>query len=111
MGGEYLARQGYSSLDILYNYYGRDIELVVDAPIKNITRSYPGYAIRNGDRGENVAVIQTELNRISLNYPAIPKVYPVDGIFGPATERAVIAFQRILALSRTALLEKRRGIS
>lgn len=41
-GSEYLARQGYSSLDILYNYYGRDIELVVDAPIKNITRSYPG---------------------------------------------------------------------
>lgn len=105
-GSEYLARQGYSSLDILYNYYGRDIELVVDAPIKNITRSYPGYAIRNGDRGENVAVIQTELNRISLNYPAIPKVYPVDGIFGPATERAVIAFQRIFGLEPDGIVGK-----
>ena len=93
-------------MDILYNYYGRDIELVVDAPIKNITRSYPGYAIRNGDRGENVAVIQTELNRISLNYPAIPKVYPVDGIFGPATERAVIAFQRIFGLEPDGIVGK-----
>lgn len=105
-GSEYLAQQGYSSLDILYNYYGRDIELVVDAPIKNITRSYPGYAIRNGDRGENVAVIQTELNRISLNYPAIPKINPVDGIFGPATERAVIAFQQIFGLDPDGIVGK-----
>ena len=105
-GSEYLARQGYSSLDILYNYYGNDIEIVMDAPIRNVTRSYPGYAIRRGDRGENVSVIQTELNRISLNYPAIPKVNPVDGIFGPATERSVIAFQRIFGLDPDGIVGK-----
>lgn len=105
-GSEYLARQGYSSMDILYNYYGNNIELVVDAPIKNITRSYPGYPIRVGDRGENVLVIQTQLNRISLNYPAIPKVYPKDGIFGPQTERAVIKFQQIFGLEADGIVGK-----
>lgn len=105
-GSESLANQGYSSLDILYYYYGRDIELVVDAPIRNLTNSYPGYPIRRGDSGEYVSVIQTELNRISLNYPAIPKVNPVDGIFGPATERSVIAFQRIFNLTPDGIVGK-----
>lgn len=98
-GSEYLARQGYTSINILYNYYGYDIELVVDAPIRNLTRSYPGYPISRGDRGENVSIIQTAINRISLNYPSIPKMYPVDGIFGEGTERSVIQFQKVFNLT------------
>lgn len=43
--------------------------------------------------------IQTMLNRISRDYPAIPKVQPVDGIFGESTEQAVIKFQQILSLT------------
>jgi len=105
-GSEYLARQGYSSLDILYNYYGYNIELVIDAPIRNIVRSYPGYAISRGDRGEDVATIQTAINRISTNYPSIPKMYPVDGIFGENTERSVKAFQRIFNLTPDGIVGK-----
>ena len=33
-GSENLAQQGYSTLDILYYYYGYNIELVNDAPIR-----------------------------------------------------------------------------
>ena len=39
------------------------------------------------------------LNRISRDYPAIPKVQPVDGIFGASTEQSVIKFQQIFSLT------------
>jgi len=43
-------------------------------------------------------VIQTSLNRIAQNYPAIPKIANVDGIFGSRTEASVRAFQEIFGL-------------
>lgn len=97
-GSQYLAQQGYSSVRILKNYYGTNTEIVAGARVQGITESYPGSALRNGSVGPNVIVIQQELNRISQNYPAIPKV-TVDGIFGPATENAVRVFQRIFGLT------------
>ncbi len=97
-GSEYLARQGYNSLGILKYYYGDDIELVQNTPISDIQTLYPGYALRRGDSGDPVTVIQRELNTISRNYPAIPRV-EVDGIFGESTERAVRTFQQIFDLT------------
>ncbi len=98
-GSEYLARDGLGAMEILYNYYGDNIELVVNAPIRNLMRSYPGAPLQRGSTGENVVVIQRELNRISNNYPAIPKIENVDGVFGERTEAAVRAFQRIFNLT------------
>lgn len=98
-GSENLAQEGYDAMDILRYYYGDDIELVTSAPVRDLTNSYPGYALRNGSSGEYVTVLQTMLNRISRNYPAIPKINPVDGIFGPQTERAVREFQRVFNLN------------
>ena len=43
--------------------------------------------------------MQVALNRISQNYPAIPKIPAVDGVFGSRTEASVIAFQRIFGLT------------
>jgi len=97
-GSEYLARQGYSSVDILRTYYGDDVEIVNDAPVQDITTSYPGTPLRLGSSGSNVATVQISLNRVSQNYPAIPKLR-VDGIFGAQTEAAVRAFQRIFDLT------------
>lgn len=97
-GSQNLAAQGYSSIDILYNYYGNDIEIVQNAPIRGITPSYPGQPLRRGSVGPNVVIVQAELNRIAQNYPAIPKINPVDGVFGQQTENSVRRFQEIFGL-------------
>ena len=97
-GSQNLAAQGYGWLQILRNYYGRDIEIVADAQKADYTESYPGTALRVGSRGRSVALIQTALNRISQNFPAIPKL-SVDGIFGSGTERSVRIFQQAFGLT------------
>ena len=97
-GSQALAQQGYNSTQILRSYYG-DVEIVANAPVQDYVSSYPGTPLRRGSVGPNVVVIQTELNRISQNYPAIPKVSAVDGIFGAATENSLTAFQEIFNLN------------
>ncbi len=97
-GSQNLARQGADYVQILRNYYG-NVEIVANAPIRGITSSYPGTPLRRGSSGPSVVVIQVELNRISQNYPAIPKIPEVDGIFGSRTEAAVRAFQQIFNLT------------
>lgn len=97
-GSQNLAQQGFDSDEILRNYYG-DVETVVNAPIRGNTSSYPGSPLRRGSSGPNVVVIQTSLNRIAQNYPAIPKIPAVDGVFGSRTEASVIAFQQIFGLT------------
>jgi len=98
-GSEELARQGLNYLQILRRYYGNNIELVSNAPIRNITRSYPGSPIRQGASGEYVVVLQSMLNRVGRNYPAIPRISPVDGVFGTQTLNAVKKFQQIFNLT------------
>ena len=97
-GSENLARQGLNSIEILQTYYG-NVETVQNAPIAGITSSYPGTPLRRGTSGPSVVVIQTELNRISQNYPAIPKISSADGIFGAQTEAAVRKFQEVFNLT------------
>lgn len=100
-----LANQGYVPFDILKYYYG-NVNLVKNAPVRANIPSYPGRALRRGDRGEDVRTIQRELNRIAANYPAIPTV-PVDlGVFDAATERAVKAFQKIFNLTQDGIVGK-----
>lgn len=105
-GSEELARQGYNSIEILRRYYGDDIELVVDAPIRGIENSYPGTPLRRGDSGDYVTVLQIMLNRIAQDYPAIPRITPPDGIFGNRTENAVREFQRIFGLTPDGIVGK-----
>ena len=104
-GSQNLAQQGYSSTQILRSYYG-NVEIVVNAPIRGNMSSYPGTPLRRGSSGPNVVVIQVELNRISQNYPAIPKLETVDGIFGSRTEAAVRRFQEIFGLTPDGIVGK-----
>jgi len=97
-GSQNLARQGFSAQQILENYYG-NIETVVNAPVRDLISSYPGTPIRRGSTGPEVVTIQVALNRISQNYPAIPKIPAIDGIFGSRTEAAVRKFQEVFDLN------------
>ena len=105
-GSEELGQQGYSSIDILRQYYGNDIEVVANAPIAGIQSSYPGSPLRRGSTGDNVTVLQVMLNRISQDYPAIPRIPSPDGIFGRRTESSVREFQRIFNLTSDGIVGK-----
>ena len=104
-GSQRLAQQGETSMEILRYYYGDNIELVTDAPIKDLQESYPGTPLRVGSVGQDVVVLQVMLNRISQNYPAIPKVSP-DGVFGSNTQDSVKQFQRIFGLTPDGIVGK-----
>lgn len=105
-GSQDLALEGYDSMGILRRYYGDNIEVVTEAPIQDMKSSYPGTPLRRGDLGQEVVVVQTMLNRISRNYPAIPKVTPVVGVYDENTEAAVKEFQRIFDLSPDGIVGK-----
>ena len=104
-GSQNLALQGLNSTQILRSYYG-NVEIVNDAPIMGLTSSYPGTPLRRGSSGPNVVVVQVALNRISQNYPAIPKLTTVDGIYGSRTEASVRAFQEIFGLTPDGIVGK-----
>lgn len=98
-GSQNMALQGADSMEILQHYYGNDIEVVVNAPMADIIPSYPGTPLRLGSSGQAVTVVQASINRIAQNYPALPKISPVNGVFQQSTYQAVREFQRIFNLT------------
>ena len=98
-GSVALANEGKSPFSILTNYYGNDIGIVEDAPIEDVTESYPGRFLRLGSAGNEVRSVQVRLNRISRNFPSIPKIPTADGIFGSETDAAVRAYQSAFDLT------------
>lgn len=94
-----LAERGYSPYEILTYYYGNNIDIVTDAPVMGITASVPAYPLQTGSTGDDVRTLQIRLNRISDNFPAIPKINPPFGIFSFDTEEAVKEFQKVFNLT------------
>lgn len=70
---------------------------------KEPVREYPGTLLRRGSRGADVLYVQELLNAVSRVDPAVPQIAE-DGIFGPATQRAVIAFQRAYGLDADGIV-------
>ncbi|MBO5110684.1 MAG: peptidoglycan-binding protein [Clostridia bacterium] len=105
-GSVSLARQGYTPYEILRYYYGDNIRIVRNAPVGEPGESYPGRLLDLGVVGDDVRQVQIRLNRISKNYPSIPKIRNADGIFGPETEEAVREFQRIFSLDPDGIVGK-----
>lgn len=104
-GSAALAESGLGTYDILTRFYGNDISIET-APVAAVNESYPGRLLRIGSSGDDVRSIQTKLNRISRNYPAIPKISTPVGVFGSETDAAVRAFQRIFSLNPDGVVGK-----
>ena len=98
-GSNDLARQGYSAFQILQYYYGYDIVLKEARKVQGIPISFPG-VLQKGSRGENVRVVQRQINAIAKNYPLIPRLV-VDGIYGDKTAQSVRVFQEVFGLPIT----------
>ncbi|MCM1045610.1 MAG: LysM peptidoglycan-binding domain-containing protein [Candidatus Gastranaerophilales bacterium] len=101
-----LANRGLTPLQILRNYYPNDVEIAETNIITGILTSYPGSPLRNGSRGLDVQTIQTYLNRIRRNYPAIPVITDEAGVFGDSTQAAVAKFQSIFNLTADGIVGK-----
>lgn len=103
-GSKSLGDQGYPAIDILKSYYGYDIYLMQAQKVEGVPMSYPGTALQMGSVGEDVRVIQQQLNAISDNYPAISKIR-VDGIFEEETRIAVETFQSIFRIPADGIVK------
>ena len=103
-GSQYLANEGYRPIEIIRYYYGNDMYINTAQSISGVPSSFPGYDLTIGSSGEKVRQMQSQLNRIAQNYPAIPMI-TADGIYGPATAETVRTFQRIFDLPQTGVVD------
>lgn len=98
-GSVSLAEEGYGPYEILTYYYGDDIDLISDVPVEGFSPSAPAVPLALGLASDDVRLVQLRLNRISDNYPSIPKIAAIDGVFSTDTEAAVRRFQEIFNLT------------
>ncbi len=103
-GSKYLGDQGYSAIEIIRYYYGSDMYINTAEAISGVPSSYPGYDLNIGASGDKVRQLQSQLNRIARNYPAIPTV-AADGVYGSQTAEAVRIFQGIFDLPQTGVTD------
>lgn len=101
-----LANQGLSPLQILRSYYPKDVVIAETNIITGIVSSYPGTTLKKGSTGLDVQTIQTYLQRIRRNYPAIPAITDEAGVFGESTRAAVAKFQSIFNLTSDGVVGK-----
>lgn len=103
-GSKYLGDEGYSAIEIIRYYFGNDMYINSAESVSGVPASWPGYNLNIGATGDKVRQLQTQLNRIAQNFPAIPTI-TADGIYGPRTAEAVSAFQRIFDLPATGVTD------
>ena len=103
-GSVSLAEDGLNYVEILKKYYGDDIIIETNVPVENVVGSAPPVTLREGDTGRDIELIQRKLNRISANFPGIPRISPVDGFYGSSTTDAVRKFQEVFDLDVDGLV-------
>ena len=96
-GSQSLAQNGATTAEILRNYYGDNIEIVRNVPVEDVGNSYPGSPLRQGD----VVRMYRASDRAQPHFAELSghSKVEMDGVFGPATDAAVRAFQSIFSLT------------
>ncbi len=90
---------GQQTWNTIYNLY----KAIIDNAQITVGADYPGTPLSVGSRGENVRLMQSFLASVAEVFTTIPAP-TADGIFGPATERAVRAFQTIFGLTSDGII-------
>jgi peptidoglycan hydrolase-like protein with peptidoglycan-binding domain len=70
-----------------------------------IQQTYPESPLRLGDDNQHVLIAKMALNAIAVNYPAIPRISPVNTFFDENMEAAVKEFQNIFNLPVTGIID------
>lgn len=99
-----LAENGQNSNEILGFYYG-DINITETSDIRTPEESYPGAPLSTGSQGNDVRIIQEQLNRIAINFPLLPLI-EVNGVYNEQTVNTVREFQRLFILPITGVVDK-----
>ena len=99
-----LGEQGYSTLEIIRNYYGDEMYINTAEQISGIPASWPGYDLTIGASGQKVRQLQEQLDTIAQVYTAIPRLV-ADGVYGENTQASVRAFQKIFDLPQTGVTD------
>jgi len=103
-GSKDLGAKGYNHINILKHFYGTNMYLTQAERVEGVPMSFPGVTLHVGSSGQDVRRIQQQLNRISDNFPLIPKVI-VDGIYGEATRASVEKFQNIFNMPTNGIVD------
>lgn len=87
---------GKATWDKMYEVYSAIVNAIVD--FNETPGIYPGTPLKAGSTGQSVKEVQFYLFLLSAYYSTIPRI-AYDGIFGVATENAVIAYQKLAGLT------------
>lgn len=103
-GSKDLGDQGYDAIGILRYFYGDSIFINTAPQVSGVPASWPGQNLNIGASGDDVRMIQNQLNAISNTYTQIPKV-AVTGQYNEQTADAVRVFQRIFNMPVTGIVD------
>lgn len=104
-GSVELANKGFTPLEILKYYFGDNLS-IEKVTLGDFMYRFKGDPLKLGISGTDVLNKQYQLNRISKNFPGIPKIVPIDGYYGKTTEDAVSAFQKTFNLPVTGIIDQ-----
>lgn len=100
------AEKGMKPIDILKEYFGEDIEITDKTVHDNDIFDGCAFPLKHGDIGENVRIVQENLNFLSRDFPAVPSIMPVEKFFTKSTEISVRCFQKNFYLHETGEVDK-----